>query len=182
MAHKLREALLWIGATLGVICLAWTAAMFAFGLTPLVFTSGSMSPVIGAGDLAFARTVDAREIDVDDVVSVINDRGIRVTHRVTHVDQQDDGTAILQMKGDANQSPDEEEYRVEEAERVMFSVPRAGYVVEAVGSPLGMFLGGLLVAGVLFIAFRNRPDDDEGDDPSHPVVDQSKPQPSPPGT
>lgn len=154
MNRTLREAILWIGAGLGTLCLAWTAAMLAFGLTPLVFTSGSMSPAIEAGDLAFATTVPADELAEGDVVSVIDDRGVRITHRVTGIDPQDDGGAVLQLKGDANASPDEQAYNVDEVERVSFSVPKAGYVVNAVNSPFGMFVIGLLVAGILVIAFR----------------------------
>ncbi|MFO6453831.1 MULTISPECIES: signal peptidase I [unclassified Aeromicrobium] len=154
MNRTLREAILWIGAGLGTLCLAWTAAMLAFGLTPLVFTSGSMSPAIEAGDLAFATTVPADELAEGDIVSVIDDRGVRITHRVTQIDPQDDGGAVLQLKGDANASPDEQAYNVDEVERVGFSVPKAGYVVNAVNSPFGMFVIGLLVAGILVIAFR----------------------------
>lgn len=149
---RLREALLWVGAGLGVFCLVWTAVMFAFGLTPLVFTSGSMSPAIAAGDLAFAKTIEADQIGVGDVVSVENARGVRVTHRVVSVDPTDDG-AVLSLKGDANATPDAEAYNVTSVERVWFSVPKAGYVVNAASSPIGMFVGGLLVAATLFLAF-----------------------------
>lgn len=152
MKRRLRETVLWVGAVLGALCLAWTAVMFAFGLTPLVFTSGSMSPAIEAGDLAFARTIDADQIAVGDVVSVENSKGVRVTHRVVTVDRTDDG-AVLSLRGDANATPDAEAYNVTSVERVSFSVPKAGYVVEFVGSPFGMFLGGILVAGTLFLAF-----------------------------
>lgn len=159
MSRRVREAVLWIGAVLGAFCLVWTAVMFAFGLTPLVFTSGSMEPAIAAGDLAFATTVPAKELSRGDVVSVINDRGTRITHRVTRVDRQDDGDAILELKGDANASPDQQAYRVFEVERVSFAVPKAGYVINLVGSPNGMFVGGLAVAGLLYLGFR-RDDED----------------------
>jgi hypothetical protein len=43
-----------------------------FGVTPLVFTSGSMSPSIETGALGFARTVDADDHAVGDDVSVTN--------------------------------------------------------------------------------------------------------------
>ncbi len=163
MRRRLREAILWIGAALGMFCLVWTGVMFAFGLTPLVFTSGSMEPAIDAGDLAFATTVPAEDLERGDIVSVINDRGTRITHRVTKVDRQDDGDAILQLKGDANQSPDQQAYRVSEVERVGFSVPKAGYLVNVAGSPNGMFVGGLVVAGLLYLGFR-RPGGDRGGD------------------
>ncbi|WP_269302396.1 signal peptidase I [Aeromicrobium sp. HA] len=169
MNRTLRETILWIGAGLGTLCLAWTAAMLAFGLTPLVFTSGSMSPAIEAGDLAFATTVPADELAEGDVVSVIDDRGVRITHRVTGIDPQDDGGAVLQLQGDANASPDEQAYNVDEVERVSFSVPKAGYVINAVNSPFGMFVIGLLVAAILVIAFRR----DGGGGPDASAEDDS---------
>lgn len=174
MNRTLRESILWIGAGLGTLCLAWTAAMLVFGLTPLVFTSGSMSPAIKAGDLAFATTVPADELAEGDVVSVIDDRGVRITHRVTGIDPQDDGGAVLQLKGDANASPDEQAYNVDEVERVSFSVPKAGYVVNAVNSPFGMFVIGLLVAGILVIAFRRESTGDDGTGGSGPVAEDSE--------
>ncbi|SKB09942.1 signal peptidase I [Aeromicrobium choanae] len=153
--ERLREIVLWVGAVLGVLCILWTIVMFAFGLTPLVFTSGSMSPAIKAGDLAFAETIDADEIEVEDILSVVNEKGVRITHRVVRVDPTDDG-AVVVLKGDANSEPDVEPYAVTTAERVLFHVPKAGYVVDAAGSPIGMFVGGLLAAAALFVAFGGR--------------------------
>ena len=76
-----REVFLTFGALLGVLCIAATVAGAAFGVKPLVFRSGSMSPAINTGDLAVSRTVDARELKADDIVSVINSKGNRVNHR-----------------------------------------------------------------------------------------------------
>lgn len=157
-----------MGATLGILCLGWTVAIFAFGLTPLVFTSGSMSPAIHAGDLGFARTVEAGDVAVGDVVSVVNQKGTRITHRVVQVDAAEEGVTVT-LKGDANGEPDVEPYTIDDtAERVAFSVPKAGYVVTAVSSPVGMFLGGLLAATALFVAFGRRGGGDD-DDPPSPV-------------
>lgn len=156
MNHRFREALLWVGAALGTLCLGWTFVMAAFGLTPLVFTSGSMSPAIAAGDLAFARTIDAGDIRTGDIVSVVNDEGVRITHRVVEAEPREGG-ATLTLKGDANAAPDVEPYAVTSVERVSFAVPRAGYVIDAVASPAGTFAAGLLVALALAAAFGRRP-------------------------
>jgi hypothetical protein len=80
--HLLRETLLNLGAGLGVMCLLAAVAAIGFGIRPLVFRSGSMGPEIGTGALGLARTVPAAELAVGDVVSVVNSRGVRVTHRV----------------------------------------------------------------------------------------------------
>lgn len=152
MLRRTKEIALWTGAVLGSLTLLWTAVMFAFGLTPLVFTSGSMSPEIKAGDLAFSRTVDAGQINVGDVISLENAAGVRITHRVVDIDTVN-GDAVLTMKGDANKAVDAEAYNVTAAERVEFSVPKAGYLVSWASSPTGMFLGGMFVMVLLFIAF-----------------------------
>lgn len=165
MTRRVRETILWTGALLGTVCLGWSVATAALGLTPLVFTSGSMSPAIAAGDLALATTVPADEVRVGDVVSVVNGEGLRITHRVVEVDPAEHG-ATLTLKGDANASPDAEAYPVTSVERVAFSIPRAGTAVSAAASPAGMFAGGLLVAAALAAAFR-RGSGPSGESESH---------------
>ena len=69
-----REALLWVGGALGALCLLSLVAGWALSMTPLVFSSGSMSPAYDAGALGIARQVDAADLAVGDVVSVHDDR------------------------------------------------------------------------------------------------------------
>ena len=126
--------------------------MSVFGITPLVFTSGSMAPEISTGDLALARSVPASDLRRGDVVSVAGESGVRVTHRIVTVERSGDRT-VLTLKGDSNASPDTDTYAVTAADRVFASVPKAGYVVSAIASPTGVFVGGLLVAAALFAAF-----------------------------
>lgn len=159
-ARALREGLLTGGALLGVLCLLATAAGMAFGVVPLVFRSGSMSPTIATGDLAIARTVDASAIRPGDIVSVVTGSGARVTHRVVASTPQGDRQRLT-LKGDANQTADAEPYVIARAERVLFHVPKAGYVIDAAISPIGIFVGGLYVAVLLRVLFRRRPPDDE---------------------
>ena len=151
-----REVFLSAGALLGVVCVLATVAGAALGIKPLVFRSGSMSPAIGVGDLAVSQTVDASSLKRGDIVSVVNGTGNRVTHRVVNVASQ--GAARqLTLKGDANRSPDVEVYTVTRAEKVLFDVPKAGYVVDAATSPVGLFVLGLYVAGMLTVLFRRPP-------------------------
>jgi signal peptidase I len=126
--------------------------MSVFGITPLVFSSGSMAPEIATGDLALARSVPADDLRRGDVVSVTGESGVRVTHRIVTVERAGDRT-VLTLKGDGNASPDTGTYAVTKADRVFTSVPKAGYVVSAIASPTGVFVGGLLVAVALFAAF-----------------------------
>lgn len=156
MLHGTREVLLTGGAVLGLACILATVAGYAFGITPLVFRSGSMSPAIHTGDLAVARTVDASALETGDVVSVVNADGNRVTHRLREISGQGDARRLT-LQGDANRAPDAETYTASRVERVLFDIPKAGYVVDAASGPGGLFVLGAYVTGMLVLAFRRPP-------------------------
>jgi signal peptidase I len=155
-AHWLREAALTAGAIAGVLCILATILGVVFDVTPVVFRSGSMSPKIETGALAFNRDVPARDLHVGDVVTVSTPAGVNVTHRIVNVTLRGE-TATLVLKGDANKVPDDHAYVVTHAGRVFFSVPRAGYVVHWLSGSAGMFLGGIVVGGALLLLFRKGP-------------------------
>lgn len=148
----LREGLLTFGAIAGVICIAAAVASFAFGIQPVIFRSGSMAPAIDTGALAISQHVQAKDIKVGDIVTVKTGAGIRVTHRVKDLTYTD-GKASMVLKGDANKTPDDKVYVVPSADRVLFSVPKAGYVVSWLSGPSGIFAGGLLAGLLLLTAF-----------------------------
>ena len=52
------------------------------------------------------------------------------------------------------------------AERVLFDIPKAGYVVSAATSPAGVFVLGAYVTAMLLLVFRRRGPGDDGDAPS----------------
>lgn len=152
-----RDLVLTAGAVLGAVCIVLTIAAALFDVRPLVFRSGSMSPTIDTGDLGISRTVDAKEIREGDIVSVIDSRGHRVTHRVVALDRHG-GQATLTLKGDDNEIPDAEPYVVPSAERVVFSVPRAGHVVSWLSGPAGIFLLGGYVTFLALVLFGRHPE------------------------
>jgi signal peptidase len=158
-----REALLWVSSVLGSLCLLALLAGWALGVTPLVFSSGSMSPAYDAGALGIAREVPASDLAVGDVVSVVNNQGDRVTHRIVEVARQGD-EAVLTLMGDTNNVPDVQAYTVDSADRVVFGVPLAGYVVNAASSPFGLGVAGLLAVTALVLGF-SRNERDEGGRP-----------------
>ncbi|MBM4539360.1 signal peptidase I [Rhodococcus hoagii] len=148
-----REIALNIGAVAGLICVLGAAASFMFGIKPLIFRSGSMSPDIPTGALALSKTTLASDLRLGDVVSVNNEQGTRITHRVHEILSSDGAASVLILKGDANKDADISPYTVTEADRVFFSVPALGYVVSWLSSPAAIFLGGALVGGVMVLAF-----------------------------
>lgn len=150
------EVLLWCGAGLGTLSIMAALAAVFFGIVPLVFTSGSMTPEVPTGSLGLARTVTASELRVGDVVSVTAANETRITHRIVAVEQHADVTALT-LKGDANPGPDQQTYAVTEADRVFFTAPYLGRIIMILTSPWGMFIGGLTAAALLLWAFRRRP-------------------------
>ncbi|MBM4524457.1 signal peptidase I [Rhodococcus hoagii] len=161
-----RDIALNVGAVAGLICVLAAVASFLFGIKPLIFRSGSMSPDIPTGALALSKTAPAADLKVGDVVSVENQQGTRITHRVHEIVSSDGASAVLILKGDANQDADLTPYTVTETDRVFVSVPGLGYVVSWLSSPAAIFLGGALVGGVMVLAFgpgSRRKDDDDSD-------------------
>ncbi|MCW2765340.1 MAG: signal peptidase [Nocardioides sp.] len=148
-----REVALTAGAILGVLCIVVMLAGATLGVRPLVFRSGSMAPAIDTGALALSRTVPAAELRRGDIVSVLDAGGTRVTHRVVNVAAQGERRQLT-LQGDANDKPDTEVYTVTEAQRVLFHVPRLGYVVGWLTGPIGIFLLGLYAALLLSVVFR----------------------------
>ena len=148
-----KEIALNVAAIAGLICIIATLASLIFGIKPLVFRSGSMSPEISTGALAFAKAVPATELAVGDVVSVYNDQGVRITHRVDSLELTGGEKVVATLKGDANNAPDRLPYTITEADRVFFHIGGLGYIVAWLSSPLATFLGGGLVGAVLVIAF-----------------------------
>ncbi|MFD9683273.1 signal peptidase I [Rhodococcus sp. NPDC059969] len=146
--------MLTLGALAGLVSIVFFVAGLAFGITPLIFKSGSMSPTIDTGALAFARTVPASEVQVGDIVSVYDSQGVRITHRVETIEQQGNNLAIAELRGDANSVSDPDPYVITEADRVLFSVNRLGYVAVWLSGSSGFVLGTIAICGLVYVAFR----------------------------
>lgn len=140
-----------LGAVLGSLCLLVAVLTLVFGLKPLVFVSGSMGPSIPTGSLGFAIPTPVAEVVPGQVISVVTTNGTRLTHRV--VENLPEG---LVLKGDANSVADLQPYQVSSADRLLFSVPFLGYVVTWFSQPWAFFVGGLLCAYLLYLAFFRR--------------------------
>ncbi|WP_241384669.1 hypothetical protein [Rhodococcus sp. CH91] len=153
-ARRWRDTALTVGAVVGSLCILATVVSILFGVTPLVFRSGSMAPAIPSGALAIARDVPAAELRAGDVVSVINDQGSRVTHRIVEVQSIAGNTALLRLQGDANPEPDARSYGVSSAERVLFHVDGLGYLVAWLRTVPGLLVLAILSAVLVRIAMR----------------------------
>lgn len=152
---RLGRVLLTVGAVLGTATMVIAAIVAIGGFRPLVFQSASMAPAIDAGALAFAKTIPADEARVGDVVSVVNQEGVRVSHRVVTIGEGDEGTT-LQLQGDANAHPDAEIYQVDEVDRIVLDVPYVGHVLNWARQPWALVVSGALIVLLLYVAFAPR--------------------------
>lgn len=94
-------------STLWLALVAWLAAfallpVLLAGWDPTVIVSGSMSPLIRAGDVVLVDEHDGSPLSEGAVISFADHRGVLVTHRIAEV--RDDGTYVT--RGDANGSAD----------------------------------------------------------------------------
>lgn len=135
-------------AVAGTLCLLMALLALVFGIKPLVFVSGSMGPGIPSGSLGLAVPTQVADISPGDVVSVLNSESQRITHRVVENIPQG-----LVLKGDANPVPDLQPYTVSSVDKLIFSAPLLGYAVNWMSQPWAYFLGGVLCAYLLYLAF-----------------------------
>lgn len=147
-----------VAASAVITLLLWAFTPILVGWTPVVITSGSMTPMVQPGDIVVTSPVDdPATLALGDVVTYRrpgNDR--RVTHRIHSIG--DDG--VLRTKGDANQHPDSDPLTSDRVEgRGRLLVPYAGL---AATSPTARSVAGglLLLAVVVRIRARRaeRPD------------------------
>lgn len=158
MVNRLRkgiaEALLWLAAAVGLICVALVILAYSMNISLVLFRTGSMEPTIPSGSVAVVREIDAREVEVGDVLTVEREAQLPVTHRVTSVAPgEDDAERVITMQGDANEREDPYPYVITEAKVTLFSIPGLAHPIHQMGNPFvlgGLTLGASLLVGWAF--------------------------------
>lgn len=117
-----------------------------FGAT--VVLSGSMEPELSVGDLLIV--VEADSYQERDVV-VYQSGGTAVVHRIIAVDGD-----VITTQGDANNSPDDPITQANIKGVVVLAIPLAGYLVQAIKSPIGTLV--LLGLAILLLEMSFRKD------------------------
>lgn len=174
---RLGQTLLTVTAVIGALGCVLVLLALVTGVRPVVFRSGSMEPAVGTGALGFSRSTDASDLKVGDVVTVTTQAKKSITHRIVAIGPGADSTT-LRLKGDDNGAPDEEIYTVTSAPRLLFDLPKAGYVVAWFANAPGSYLLGGYVMLMLMLAFRRRTD--EGGSAGSPeTAEVVEPDPAP---
>ncbi len=105
-----------------------------------VVLSGSMEPAIHTGSVVAVKAQG--EYNVGDVITFGENGKTKTptTHRIVEI-KENDGDKSFITKGDANNAPDQKSVKENEVlGKVLFSVPYAGYVVNAAQKPIGFVL------------------------------------------
>jgi len=115
-----------------------TAIFFINALIPLltgsekimVVLSGSMTPIMLAGDMIVVESVNPDELTAGDVIAFQDPGGkdTFVTHRIIKIEEKDE-KRIFRTKGDANE--EEDFFKVPDSDvvgKLIFVIPFAGYL------------------------------------------------------
>lgn len=170
------DALLWVLAVAGAVCIALVILAYTMGITLMMFSTGSMSPTIPAGSVAVVQETPATAIEVGDVVTV--DRGdlLPVTHRVTSIEPgSTDEERVITMKGDANEQEDPHPYTVTQVRTVLFSVPGLANVIVWFGDP--WVLGSLTITMAILVGWAFWPRAERRRDLNDPTDERASTEP-----
>jgi len=122
----------------------------AFGDRSLVVRSGSMAPAIDTGDIVAVRPIAPSGARVGDIVT-FKKHGKLTSHRVRAIARR--GTTLqFTTQGDANSG--QEHWSVPangRIGRVLYRVPKLGFVVVKVQTPAGRFV--LIILPALLLGF-----------------------------
>ena len=153
LGQNLIDVLLWFIGILGLLSLVAAIIAHIWGLSIILFSTGSMSPTIPAGSAALVQRIAASEVKVGDVVTVERKDALPITHRVTSVRPSDSvpGGYVITMKGDANLTEDVAPYQVSEVRRVLYSVPGVAQTIARLRSPY--VIGGLTVVAAMLVTW-----------------------------
>lgn len=115
------------------------AVAAAFGIRTEVVLTGSMRPAIAPNDMLIVNHIQAREMQVGDIVSFAapGQTGIVMTHRVRHLGTTADGRIAVTTRGDANNTPERWTIaRDGSVARVMTVLPGLGVLTQWTGDPV----------------------------------------------
>jgi signal peptidase len=139
------------GTVIGFVLtiLLFSVLPLAFGDRSLVVRSGSMTPAIDTGDVVVVRPIAPASARVGDIVTFDN-HGKLTSHRVRATGRSGEDM-LFTTQGDANTGQEHWKVPVNgRIGRVMYRVPKLGFVVVRVQSPTGRLV--LIILPALLLA------------------------------
>lgn len=119
------------------------------GFNTLSVLSGSMRPVLEPGDLIITKDIEPEKVNKGDVITYRGSTEVLVTHRVIDITEKN-GELAFQTKGDANNTEDSGLVLPEQlVGQLILNIPRGGYIVNFIRSPIGFIL--LILVPIFFL-------------------------------
>ena len=121
-----------------------------------VIVSPSMVPTINIKDTIIIKRIDQDRYNIGDIITFssndVNYKGEAVTHRIVNKESLENSNSIYTTKGDNNPVVDRAFVTTDSIYgRVLFKIPKLGYVQEFFAKPINFFLGILIPATVVLI-------------------------------
>lgn len=122
-----------------------------------VIVSPSMVPTIKVNDAIIIKRVDADRLKLGDIITFKNDDlnvgGYTITHRIVGRQISRDGELIFRTKGDNNNNEDDGLVRTGDVYgKVIFKIPKLGYIQKFVSTPKG-FLISILIPTLIVVLY-----------------------------
>ena len=121
-----------------------------------IIVSESMMPTINVKDGIFIKRMDHDQYNVGDIITFSSSdshyMGLTVTHRIMEKESFDFEESIYTTKGDSNSVVDPASVKTDSIYgRVLFKMPKIGYVSDFFSKPTNYFLCLLSVAVVIIV-------------------------------
>lgn len=138
-----------IGLMVVLAVLLWGFKLLGFDV--FVVQSGSMEPNYHVGSLVYVQPVDAAELETGDVITFELGGGVRGTHRIIEV-LDEDGTLAFRTKGDNNDVADYNPVLTQDiVGEVKFTIPYLGFLITYIQQPPGTYITISFVAVLLLL-------------------------------
>lgn len=137
-----------------VLVAVMLAGVRLVGLQVYTVLSGSMEPTYHTGSIIYVKKVNYRNLKPGDPITFMMDENTVVTHRITEVLQDENDMEVLRFrtKGDANNAEDGSPVHYKNIIGMpVFSIPYAGFIVDYVQRPPGIYMAIAMGAFLLMI-------------------------------
>lgn len=154
MRNKIKRVWNTITTILVSLMVLLAALLWGFkllGMDVFVVQSGSMEPAYHVGSLVYVKPVDAAQLEAGDVITFDLGGGVRGTHRIVEV-LDEDGTLAFRTKGDNNDHADYNPVLPEDIiGQVKFTIPYLGFLITYIQQPPGTYITISVVAVILLL-------------------------------
>lgn len=115
----------WICTSIAFILIIWFC-IGVFPIRPFAIATGSMEPVIYAGDVVLSKRIEPSKLKIGDIIQYKKDN-IYIFHRITGIINDPKGVKF-NTKGDNNPIPDPQLVKSEDIKGiVVYKVPKVGW-------------------------------------------------------